>query len=291
MKDKFSALWISYSSSSDYLRCPRAYYLKNIYRDPRTNHKITLMSPALALGQVVHDTIDSLSTVPSDSRFLHPLTPMYEKLWVKVSGTKGGFSSEDQETKFKNRGFDMLSRIMRSPGPLANKAVKLRQELPYYWLSEEDNIILCGKIDWLEYFPEDDSVHIIDFKTGKFDEDPDSLQLLMYFLLAKHCQTREVKKMSYWYIDRDDAPAEMPLPKEADAEKRVMEIAKKIQLARKLERFVCPQKDGCVVCRPLEAIVNGKATFIGTNERNADVYTNPIAPQTDLGTTEVEAIF
>jgi len=45
-------------------------------------------------------------------------------------------------------------------------------------------------VDWLEYKEETDSVRIIDFKTGKFDEDPDSLQLPIYYLLATHTQTK-----------------------------------------------------------------------------------------------------
>ena len=70
----------------------------------------------------------------------------------------------------------MLQRVIKHPGPVAKLAVKIKQDLPYYWLSEEDNIILCGKIDWLEYLPDQDGVHIIDFKTSKYDEAPQSLQ-------------------------------------------------------------------------------------------------------------------
>ena len=51
--------------------------------------------------------------------------------------------------------------------------------------NEEENIILNGKIDWLEYVPEDDSIRVIDFKTGKNDEKEGSLQLPIYILLLK----------------------------------------------------------------------------------------------------------
>jgi ATP-dependent helicase/DNAse subunit B len=47
-----------------------------------------------------------------------------------------------------------------------NKALKLtsQDELPPRFLfSKEHNIFLSGKIDWIEYLPEDDSMHIIDF--------------------------------------------------------------------------------------------------------------------------------
>jgi len=272
IKDKFSAVWVSHSSIGDYLKCPRAYYLKNIYRDPKSNHKIMLMQPPLALGQAVHEVVESLSSLPAESRFSGSLLDRYEIAWKNVSGKLGGFSSSDEEAQIKARGASMITRIMNNPGPLKNKTIKFRQELPYFWLSEDDNIILCGKIDWIEYLDSTDSVHIIDFKTGKFDEDPDSLQLPIYVLLASKCQSRKVEKVSYWYLDRDDVPTEVPLVDLESAHARVLTIAKKVQLARKLEHFKCPQADGCRVCRPYEAIVSGRATFVAVGGYKQDIY-------------------
>ena len=272
MKDKYTAVWVSHSSIGDYLKCPRAYFLKNVYRDPKTNHKVMLMQPPLALGQAVHDVIDSLSTLAADERFAQSLADRFEASWKQIAGKLGGFQNNEEEEKFKKRGLAMIKRVMDHPGPLVKKAIKIRQELPYFWLSEEDNIILCGKIDWLEYVQESDSVHIIDFKTGKFDEDGDSLQLPIYYLLASACQTKPVARASYWYLDRDDKPMEMQLPKKEEAQKRVVEIAKKIALARKLERFVCHQNDGCRACRPYEAILSGGAQFVGVGGYNQDIY-------------------
>ncbi len=232
-----------------------------------------LMEPPLALGQVVHGVLETLSTVPVEARHIEKLLDLYEEKWKTVTGERGGFR-DGEEKKYKDRGAKMIARVMTNPGPLAAKAIKIRQELPYYWLSEDDNIILCGKIDWLEYVQDSDSVRIIDFKTGKFDEDEDSLQLPIYLLLAAHCQTKPIAGASYWYLDRDDAPTAVSLPTGEDATRRVMEYAKMIVLARKLERFICKQKDGCRVCRPLENIVAGRAKFVGVGGYNQDVYIN-----------------
>ena len=272
LKDKYTATWVSHSSISDYLKCPRAYYLKNVYRDPKTHRKISLMQPSLALGQVVHEVIESLSTLPVESRFLTPLLATFERAWTRVSGKNGGFTSEEMEEKYKKRGREMIQRVSDHPGPLAEKAIKIRHELPHFWLSEEDGIILCGKIDWLLYDESNDSVKIIDFKTGKFDENPDSLQLPIYYLLAKRCQTKPVSGVSYWYIDRDNEPVSMQLTSEEESLARVMEPAKRVSLARKLERFVCQYKDGCASCRPLESVLSGKATLIGVNDFGQDLY-------------------
>lgn len=272
MKDKYSAVWVSHSSMNDYLKCPRAYFLKNVYRDPKTNHKIMLMQPALALGQVVHDVIDEVSFLPVNERLKIPLVSRFEQMWQKVSGVKGGFHTKEDEEEAKKRGRAMLERITDHPGPILKKAIKIPQDLPYFWLSEEDNIILCGKIDWLEYDEGTDSVRIIDFKTGKFDEDGDSLQLPIYHLLVDRCQKRKVFGAAYWYLNRDPVPREVALPDLVSSSQRVLEIAKRIALARKLNRFVCRQNDGCRVCQPLEAIVSGKATYVGENDYHQDIY-------------------
>lgn len=272
IKDKFSAIWVSHSSISDYLKCPRAYYLNNVYRDPKTNHKITLMQPPLALGQTVHQVIERIAVLPVPERLKRPLSEVFADIWQNVSGIRGGFRTSEEESKYKDRGYQMVERIQNHPGPILRKAIKLRQDLLYYWFSEDENIILCGKIDWLEYKPETDTISIIDFKTGKFDVDEDSLQLSIYYLLAKNCQKRAVSGVAFWYLERDDEPQELVLPDEKTAIERVAVIAKRVALARKLERFVCTSKEGCAACRPLERVVRGEATFVGRNDFNQDVY-------------------
>lgn len=272
IRDKFSAVWISHSSIGDYLKCPRAYFIRNVYRDPKTNHKVTLMQPPLALGQVVHDVIELISKLPTEERLKTPLTERFEAQWQKVTGKKGGFATPEEEAEYKQRGLDMIARLMRSPGPLTKPAIKIRQDLPYYWMTEENNIILCGKIDWLEYVPENDSVRIVDFKTGKWEEDSDSLQLPIYVLLAKQCQKRPVSGVSYWYLDKEDEPFEVDMPDEQKAFRELLDIGKRIELARKLERFVCKNSDGCFACRPLEKILDGSAELVGTSGYNQDVY-------------------
>lgn len=229
------------------------------------------MEPPLALGQAVHETIESLAVLPVNERFTEPLMDKFNDVWTNVSGRKGGFTSDDQESQSKKRATAMIQRVIDHPGPLAQKAIKIRQELPYFWLSEEDNIILCGKIDWLEYLEASDSVRIIDFKTGKFDEDPDSLQLPIYYLLATRTQTKPVTGISYWYLDRDDAPIDMPLPSIEPAEKKILELAKKVALARKLGHFKC-HENGCRACRPYEAVLSGQAISVGLNSFGQDLY-------------------
>ncbi|HEX8923764.1 MAG TPA: PD-(D/E)XK nuclease family protein, partial [Patescibacteria group bacterium] len=259
--DKYSAVWVSHTSISDYLKCPRAYFLKNVYKDPSTGHKIKMMSPALALGQAVHEVLESLYFLPTLNRFKEPLLPKLDISWKKVSGKNGGFADPDTEYRYKTRAVDMISRVAKNPGPLLNPAVRINMDLPHYWLSEDDNIILCGKIDWLEYLPDTDSVHIIDFKTSKNDEDPDSLQLPIYHLLVHNCQKRVATKASYWYLERGIELQEKKLPDLEISHAAVLKYAKQIKLARQLQHFKCPT-NGCRCCQPFEEIIKGDAEFV-----------------------------
>ena len=282
--DPYTAIWVSHTSIGDFLKCPRAYYLKHVYRDPKTGHKIKLVSAPLSLGSIIHEVLESLSILPTGERLKESLVVKLHAIWGKISGVRGGFTNQEVEFQFKTRAEKMLTRVMEHPGPLERKAIKIKsdRDMIYYWLSEKDNIILCGKIDWLEYLPDFDSVHIIDFKTSKNEEDAGSLQLPIYYLLTKNCQKRTVEKMSYWYLERNNEPMEKLLPDAKESYEKIVEIAKKIKLARQLNVFKCPHKTGCSFCRPMEKILKGEAKFVGVDERNANLYIlEDLSPEKD----------
>ncbi|MBP7700612.1 PD-(D/E)XK nuclease family protein [Candidatus Woesebacteria bacterium] len=273
MPDKFSAVWVSHSSISDFLKCPRSYYLKNIYKDPNTGNKVQVISPPLTLGTAVHEVVEALSAISTRDRFKESLLEKFEKVWKKYSGKKGGFLSEAEEEDYKNQGREMIRKIIKNPGPLKSLSVKMKEDLPFYWLSEEDNIILCGKIDWLEYLPDSDGVHVIDFKTSKKEEDEDSLQLPIYHLLVANIQNRKVEKASYWYLRLSDELQEKKLPDLDEAKEKILTIAKKIKTAKKLNVFKCPEGDkGCFACKPMEAVIRGEAEYLGVGGYKRDIY-------------------
>lgn len=277
MPDKYSAVWVSHSSMGDFLKCPRAYYLHNVYKNPKNGHKMNIVNPALALGQAVHEVLEGLAEFKVEERFNKPLLETFDEAWKKISGKKGGFKNEKEEADAKVRGQAMLLRVMKNPGPLKNKTVKMppvRNGMPpNFYISEPDNIILCGKIDWLEYVPEKDAVRLLDFKTGKHDEAEDSLQLPIYHLLLKNCQKRELAGASYWYLDRNDEPTYFEMPDLEAGRKAVLEIARKVKAAREARVFECPRGEkGCFACIPYEKILRGEAEFVGTGEYNQDIY-------------------
>lgn len=273
--DKYSAVWVSHSSMGDFLKCPRAYFLHNIYKNPKTGKKMNIVNPALSLGQAVHEVVEGLADFKAEERFSGDLVQRFETAWKKVSGKKGGFQNPEEEAECKARGKAMIERVVKNPGPLKNKTVKLpeKEMLPNYYLSEDENIILCGKIDWLEYVPEDNSVRVLDFKTGKHDEKEASLQLPIYLLLLKNLQKRKVSGASYWYLDRDDVPKTVELPDEKEAFESVLKVAREVKNAREKKEFVCPRgAGGCYACKPFETILKGEAEYLGVGEYNQELY-------------------
>ena len=275
--DKYNAVWVSHSSINDFLKCPRAYFLRNIYRNPR-GKKINLVNPHLSLGIAVHETLEGLLNHKASDRFLLPLIDIFEENWKKVSGKIGGFKSLEDETPMKDRAKKMIERVDANRGPLEKLAVKLREHKnnmpPNFYLSEKDNIILSGKIDWLQYLPESDSIKVIDFKTGKNDEEKESLQLPIYALLLNALQGRKVSGAAYWYIDRNNEPTDVVLPDILTAHNKVLLAARKVKLAREKGVFECPYgAKGCFACKPFEKILKGEAELINVDEtRKTEMY-------------------
>lgn len=247
----FGSVWLSHTSISDFDKCPRSYYLRNIYKETPIGKKIQVVNPYLTLGIAVHDTLESIRYLPKDVRFSNPLVKIFGNIWDKSSGKKGGFVSQEQEDNFKKRD-EVVSSM---------------------WLSEKDGLILCGNVDWIEVLP-DGSLHIIDFKTGKHEEDTESLQLQIYMLLAKTGNKRPVSKMSYWYLDKQSLPTEVKTPKLNGAVDKLIQKGIKIKEFRDTpgsgKTIVCPN-GGCRYCKEYEIALQGKAEKVGYDKRREKV--------------------
>ncbi len=114
---------------------------------------------------------------------------------------------------------------------------------------------------------------MLDFKTGKHDENSESLQLPIYLLLLKNLQKRKVTGAAYWYLDRDDAPVSVTLPDFEKAHDAVLSTAKKVKEAREKKEFLCPRGEaGCFSCKPFEKILKGEAEYLGVGEYNQELY-------------------
>lgn len=274
MPNKYKATYVSHSSSSTFKNCPLAYFYSAVYKDA-DGDKISTVSPHLTLGVSVHEPLEALMEVPSDERKNTKFAPLFFKTWESLSGEKGGFKNPEQEEEFKQRGVEMLKRVKANIHHLEGESaflVKERKELPWFWLSEEEEIILCGKTDVI--LKHEDCYEVIDFKTGKNQEKDSSLQLPIYRLLLNHYFGAANFRAKYWYLLSDDAPIEKEIPSLEESRELVLDIGRKIKQARADKNFECPRgESGCFACRDYRKIVNGDAKFSGKGIYGAKMYT------------------
>ncbi len=284
-QDKYNAVWLSHSSVSDFLKCPRLYFLRNVWKN-ENGRKVNIVSPHMSLGSAVHQVIEPLANLKTEERFKHDLLMTFEGIWDKYTGKKGGFEDSETEKIFKERGVKMIQNVIENPGPLKSKTVKFYQGdfIPNIFLSEKDNIILCGLVDWVEYIEKDDTLRVIDFKTGKKDEKEDSFQLPIYKILVESLQKRKVSGGAYWYLDRDKFPKSVELIDEdiEDVRERLLKVGLDIKKRKgttkkqdEIEKnFACERGEDCYECKEFEMIKNKseKVEYLGIGEYKQDLY-------------------
>lgn len=247
-----NALFISYTGIKDYLKCPRAYYLKNVYRDPKTGYRIQVVSPYMTLGALVHDAIkwylQMQGQVSKDQ-----LMEKYRNFWLKYRGKRGGFATREDEASFGKRGLKMLDNFYDNAKDL-EKSLKADDFLKF---KIDETTFLLGKIDFLGEMP-DGSIHVLDFKTGSKDEE-DSLQLYIYAILVESNLQKPVTKISYWYLDRDSNPKEAVLDSLDKKLDWVREKCQEIKTAIEQDSWVCIKDPNlCRDCQSYQAILEGK---------------------------------
>lgn len=249
------ALFISYTGLKDYSRCPRSFYLKNIYRDPKTGYKLQIASPYMTLGALVHDVIKWYLAM--DGQVTHDqLIQKYRNLWLKYRGKRGGFASREDEASFGKRGLQILDYFYKN-AKILEPTLETDDFLKF---KLDESTFLNGRVDFLGKMP-DGSIHVLDFKTGSKDEE-DSLQLYIYAILAESNLQLPVSKISYWYLDRDSAPKEAVLDSLEEKLEWLRTKAKEIKEAIEVGNWVCIGGENfCRDCKSYQDILDGKGEF------------------------------
>lgn len=259
-------VYISPSSIADFEKCPQLYYLRNVFRTVR-GLKLQQITPALALGQTVHDAIDRLIKLEPSDRSLNRLLEEFEWSWQAISGPKGGFTTEEQE--YKQRGTEMLNRFWENPHFHTAVGAKI-PNFPKVDLGEK--LILTGKLDWVEQ--DGESYHIIDFKTGKNEQRADSMQLPTYALMVHEIFNTNNIKASYWYLDKMAEMQPVELPDLAKSKVLLSQKGEIIKLARSTNSMRC-QSGGqsCYACADMLAISKGVGKLVSIDPaRKQEIY-------------------
>lgn len=264
------ALFISYTALKDFLKCPKSYYLKNRYRDPKSGYRLQIASGPMTLGSLVHDAIKwYLQTNRAASK--DEVINKYRNHWLKYRGKKGGFISREQEGDFGKRGLAMLDNFM------TNVSI-LEPNIPAYDFLRynlDEKIVFTGKVDFIGKLA-GGGLHILDFKTGVKDEE-DAMQLHSYAIMAESSFQKPVSKLSYWYLDRDSNPKEAVLDSLEEKIDWLKDKALEIQNAIEYNNWVCIEKDGPYnECGKYQAVIDGKGEFqFSDDDFKKDVYFLP----------------
>lgn len=276
-------VFISPSSLADFEKCPQLYYYRYVYKSPR-GLKIQLINSNLALGQAVHDTLSQFLSLPPLQRTEEELIRILDWIWNNLSGEKGGFVSEDEETEYKQRASTMLSRFWKNKHFQETEMVKI-DSFPKVELDPE--LILTGKIDWIEQ--DISGYHIVDFKTGKNEEKEDSQQLPIYALLAGKILKTPNIRASYWYLGKDDDITSFTLPEPTQTLSSLKQKGGVIKLVRQTESYKCQSgEESCWACKDMLAVVRGKGKLVSVDpvNRKQEIYILPkqttIEPSNDL---------
>lgn len=264
-----NAIFISPSSISDFKTCPQLYFYRNVYRNPRTGLKINIINPKLALGQAVHNALNNfVYSTNQQEKTKEKLLNLFELCWKQISGIKGGFSSESEESTYKERGIKMLDRFYNNKHFVTTIPIKI-SNFPKADLG--DDIILTGKLDWIEKNGEN-SYHVVDFKTGENDERTDSLQLPIYALLSSAQVKSKSIKTSYWYLDRNDELSDWDITDIDEIRNNVKMKGEIIKNARLTNSFNCSSGfESCWACKGLVNVAKGKGKLVSTDLRQ-EIY-------------------
>ena len=293
MSDKYKAVWLSHSSVNDFLQCQRLYYLKHVYKN-QNKRKISIANPYATLGVIVHLVLENLVHYKSEERVKQNLLQQFQTEWERLK-YMAGFTEESEEKNFKERGESMMKNVMQDFQLLKNKTIQQKDFysgdfIPNIFLSEEENIILCGPVDWIEYDEKAKGLILVDFKTGRNLEREDSRQLPIYKILVESLQNKwKVLGGKYWYLEKNEIQK-----KKLDSDlieqikKELLEIGIQIRQKRFIfidnvgwehlrtkeveENFSCNSDLKLCECHKYEKIINGQAKHIGQDLYGQDLY-------------------
>lgn len=272
-----NAIYLSHTSLKDFLNCPKAYYLKNLYKDPATGHKLQIASPYLTLGSTIHETIDWFcKEEPKPSK--EEILKKFRQCWKNYRLKRGGFETLEEEISFGKRGLQMIENFYDHYSALDPCVPPVR--FPKYHLL--DDVILIGNMDYVGQRP-DGSYSVIDFKTGVRDE-VSQLQLNIYAILVEANMGHEVTEASFWYLDRDD----MPKPAVIDPVQQTLDWlevqAKEVKAAVQANEWVCKRYPGlCKDCRQYQSLMEKQGEFLFSDYKfKKDFYFLAVQPTPEL---------
>jgi len=157
--------------------------LTEVYSSPK---------PYLTMGAHVHNALKDLYDLPAEKRTAQVSESILRRRWKE---NRLGFADLEEEKKYGIQAIRML-RLFTHKMDVARDPVALEE---FQNVECAPDVFLTGRIDRIDKEPE--GLHIIDYKTGKFNEEwvsPEQLKL--YAVMVANSMKAPVRKASFLYL-------------------------------------------------------------------------------------------
>ena len=181
-------LRLSPSKYQCYVMCPLKFKFQYIDKKP------TIITPHLAFGSIVHDTIESIEKLHSNKKNISTIYTILDDLW-----DPSAFDSDVMAQECKQLARAMLRVWLRWYNKNQNKLVYSEK-----WIELDiQDVNVLGKIDRVEETP-NGNYCIIDYKTGRDTETIDTIisniQLNIYAMGIQKLHGVLPKMASLFYL-------------------------------------------------------------------------------------------
>lgn len=171
--------------------CPQQYkfsYIDNLAQEYKTP------KPYLTMGAHVHNALkDFYEQLEPQDRTYEQLEKILRRRWTE---NRKGFASREDEAQWGVKALQMLRLFTHRMDVTITPA--LLED--YYDVEVDSQLKILGRIDRADVL-EDGSLHVIDYKTGKYNPDDISdIQLILYALIVSANEKKPVTKASYLYL-------------------------------------------------------------------------------------------
>lgn len=243
LKNTFSMFKASPFRLNMFDLCPQQYKFQYI---DGLDKEFKKPKPYLTMGAHVHNALhDFYEQLEPEDRTFDRLEALLRKRWKE---NREGFTTRQEEAEWGVKALNML-RLFIHRMDVTVSPVMLED---YYDVEVDGSLKILGRIDRADEL-EDGSLHVIDYKTGKYDpENLSELQLRLYGLIVSANQKKPVSKVSYlflptwqWHsIDLTDEQAEAAVE---EVRERVRAIQEEVEFAPQPNQY-CKNCDYLTIC-------------------------------------------
>jgi len=211
-------LRLSFSRIDTYRTCPLKFKFRYIYKIP------TPPKGYFVYGEIQHRVLEAFFSKIKCGEEVNDdtLRQLYEQRW-----REGGFIDTLQQVEYKKRGYSELREFYDRNKESLKEPLALEEE---FRISIGGHKV-TGRIDRIDKL-DDESVEVIDYKTGKprsQDHADQSMQLSIYAIAVRERFQKDPKYLSFYYLTNNEKVTSARTEKELESAKdSILEVAEEI---------------------------------------------------------------